>query len=388
MKILVIAQVFPPQPGGSGRWLWELYRRFRADSVHVVADTYQGAAAFDARSGISTTRIPLRFPDWGLLHPRGAWHYAWALARLNAVVSRSRPSVLHCGKALPEGLLAAAVARLHGVPFWCYVHGEELTLARTSGELSRLTAHVLRRAQRLVANSHFTQAILVDDWRVPPSKITVMHPGVDTVKFAPAARDEAVRQRLGWSGRTVLLTVGALQKRKGQDTVIRALREIRGACPDVLYAVAGEGWEQEYLESLTRECGVEGAVQFRGVPNDLEIVECYQQCDLFVLANRRVGWDVEGFGMVLLEAQACGRPVAAGRSGGTADTLRDGVTGQLVDCEHSEALGNALVRLLRDEPLRIRMGEQARAWTVEQYDWNRQVAEATRLFADTTSASG
>src|SRR4029453_14080791 len=106
---------------------------------------------------------PLRFSNWGAWDPRGGWRYARAFARLNALVSRIRPDALHCGKCLPEGLLALAVERWRGIPFCCYAHGEELTLARTSGELSRLTRNVLRAASRVIANSMFTRQLLVEE---------------------------------------------------------------------------------------------------------------------------------------------------------------------------------------------------------------------------------
>src|SRR6185436_3012049 len=150
----------------------------------------------------------------------------------------------------------------------------------------------------------------------------VLHPGTDVAKFTPAPPDAAVRARLGWQGRRVVLTVGALQKRKGQDMMIRALPAIRRRCPDVLYAIAGEGWEIDALRQLARDLQVEDAVAFHGVPDDVSLVQYYQQCDLFALPNRQVNWDFEGFGIVLLEAQACGRAVIAGASGGTAEAIQ------------------------------------------------------------------
>ena len=309
----------------------ELYRRLPSAEVHVAAPETDGATAFDAAAGIAVHRLPLRLSGWGVLHPRSVWQYARALRRLRAVASRVRPDAIHCAKCLPEGLLGLAIARQHGLPLVCYAHGEELTLAKTSRELAALTGRVLRAAVLIVANSQFTRQLLLEDWRVPAEKVVVMHPGVDTGRFAPAPPADDVRLRLGWAGRRVVLTVGALQKRKGQDMLIRALPRIREACPNVLYAMVGEGWEQEYLERLVDEQGVRDLVQFRGAPNDSELVECYQQCDVFALPGRQVGWDVEGFGIVLLEAQACGKPALAGVSGGASETLIAGVTGELVD---------------------------------------------------------
>jgi phosphatidylinositol alpha-1,6-mannosyltransferase len=296
------------------------------------------------------------------------------------LVGRSRPDAIHCAKALPEGLLGLLAHLRHGTPYCCYVHGEELTLARTSRDLTWLTRLVLQRAALIIANSTNTQRLLDEDWHVS-SQVVVMHPGVDTTQFAPAPPDADVRARLGWTGRRVVLTVGALQKRKGQDMMLRALPAIRAAYPDVLYVMAGEGWERDDLERIVDELQLHDSVQFREVRTDAELAEYYQQCDLFALPNRRVGWDIEGFGIVLLEAQACGKAVLAGRSGGTADTLLPGVTGELVDCETPEPLANAVVALLCN-PARLQaMGTRGRALMVERFDWSVLVSQAVSIFS-------
>jgi phosphatidylinositol alpha-1,6-mannosyltransferase len=382
MKILLLSEVLPPQKGGSGRWLWELYRGLPAAAVHIATAETEGAESFDATADLPIDRLPLRFSSWGIWSLRGAWHYARALVRLLGIVSRVRPDVIHCGKCLPEGLLAVAIERWRGIPFLCYAHGEELTLASTSRELRRLSQYVLRAASRVIANSHFTRELLIDEWRIAPEKIVVMHPGVDTSRFVPVPPDTEVRRHLGWANRRVILTVGALQKRKGQDTLIRALPAIRRRCPDVLYAIAGEGWEREYLERLVKEHDVGDLVQFRGVPTDEELIQCYQQCDLFVLPNRRIGWDVEGFGIVLLEAQACGKAVIAGQSGGTGDALETGVTGQLVRCDAPEDLATAVVTLMTETERVRTMGVRARQFVVDRFDWTALRQRACETFAE------
>jgi phosphatidylinositol alpha-1,6-mannosyltransferase len=386
MKVLLLTDMFPPRKGGSGRWLWELYRRLEDASVHVVAGTTTGAEAFDRNATMSIERIPLSFSSWGVWDLRGLGQYGRATIQVSRILSRARPDVVHCGKCLPEGLIAAFVNRWRAFPFHCFVHGEELTLAGTSNELTRLTRRVLGQAAGMFANSRHTRDILVRRWGVREDRVAVMHPGVDTSKFAPVTASAAVRDRLGWSNRRVVLTVGALQKRKGQDMMIRALPAIRARCPDVLYAIAGEGWERIYLERLVAECAVGDVVQFRGVPTDAELVECYQQCDLFALPNRQVGWDFEGFGMVLLEAQACGKPVIAGQSGGTAETMMPSSTGEIVPCETPEALADVTVRMLEDADCRHEMGARARSWAVEHFDWAVLAHEARRRFAEVPPA--
>lgn len=380
MKILLLSQVFPPARGGSGRWLWELYRRLSGFEVHVAAARTAGAEAFDRASELRTVRIPLAFTNWGIWDPRGGFQYSRALVELSRLVHQARPDVIHCGKCLPEGLLALIVKRCTGIPYYCYAHGEELTLAATSRELTRLSRKVLRQATRVVANSQHTKEILVTRWGVSADRVAVMHPGVDTTRFVPAPPDPALRTRMGWADRRVVLTVGALQKRKGQDMMIRALPSIRARCPDVLYSVVGEGWERDYLESLASDHGVADAVQFRDTPGDQELISCYQQCDLFALPNRQVGWDFEGFGIVLLEAQACGKPVVAGLSGGTAETLEPSRSGELVSCDAPDRLATLVADLLDRPDRRLQMGHRAREWVVSRFDWPVLVNEAARQF--------
>jgi phosphatidylinositol alpha-1,6-mannosyltransferase len=381
VTVLLLTEVFPPGKGGSGRWLWELYRRLPEFGVHVLAGEAPGADAFDAASGVPTMRIPLTFSSWGVWDVRSAPQYLRALFALRRQVSRRRPDAIHCGKCLPEGLLATAMKRWTGIPFTCFVHGEELTLAGTSRELTRLSRKVLHEAARIVANSQHTKQILLDKWDVQAGRIVVMHPGVDTTKFVPAPPDAAVRARLGWTNRRVVLTVGALQKRKGQDMMVRALPAIRAACPDVLYSIVGEGWERPYLDSVVAECGVADLVQFRGIPQDDELVACYQQCDLFALPNRQVGWDFEGFGIVLLEAQACGRPVIAGRSGGTSEAISPSQTGELVPCDTPEPLAQAVSALLQDDTRRAALGARGRDWVVERFDWAALSRQARQMLS-------
>ena len=268
MTILLLSQVFPPRTGGSGRWLWELYRRLNGATVHVAAGDVAGAVEFDYGSPLPITRLALDLPSWGLFSVAGVQGYARALTVLHRLVRGCAPDVIHCGKCLPEGLLAVAIKLWKGIPFVCYVHGEELALARTTREFSFLTRRVLRQASLIVANSQHSKEMLMAEWQVAASSIEVLHPGVDTAVFTPAPPDPAARRRFGWEGRRVVLTVGALQKRKGQDMMIRALPFIRSRCPDVLYSIVGQGWEQTYLEELADSNGVRDLVQFRGVPRD------------------------------------------------------------------------------------------------------------------------
>jgi phosphatidylinositol alpha-1,6-mannosyltransferase len=380
--IMLLSEVFPPRTGGSGRWFWELYRRLPTGEVVVAAGEHSRAAVFDRACALPVARLPLALPSWGLLDPAGARGYLRAYRAVRRLVRESGAREIHCGKALPEGWLAWLLRRRYGLPYLCYVHGEELNVAAQSRELAWLTERVLRGARRVIANSRATRAAL--ERFAPPAaeRVAVLHPGVDARRFTPAPPDPRARAALGWSGRTVILTVGRLQARKGHDQLIRALPQVRRIVPDVLYAIAGDGDQRARLEGLTDELNVREAVQFLGEIGDRELLACYQQCDLFALPNREVEGDAEGFGLVLLEAQACGRPVVAGDSGGTAETIRAPDTGRLVDCDTPEPLAATLAELLCDAPLRKAMGRAARRWIVERFDWNAIMPRAAALLTE------
>jgi phosphatidylinositol alpha-1,6-mannosyltransferase len=381
-RILVISDVFPPRHGGSGRWLWEFYRRLEGADVAVLAGPADGADEFDRTAELSVFRRTDAVSTWGVLGVRAAPAFIRSVRHTVRLARRQRVGAIHCGKCLPEGLIGLAAATRLAIPLWCYVHGEELTLAQTSRELRWLTGQVVKRANRIIANSHNTKDLIEAQWGSVARKVSVLPPAVDTATFAPAEARPAVRDRLGWTGRRVVLTVGALQKRKGQDMMIRALPQIRAACPDVLYAIAGEGWERRYLENLVTEHAVQDAVQFLGTPADRELIELYQQCDLFVLANRQIGWDFEGFGIVLLEAQACGRPVITGISGGTGEAMQPSATGLRVDCSVPGPLAGACIELLQSPSRRAELGARARAWVIDRFDWQVRAREGGQLIID------
>jgi phosphatidyl-myo-inositol dimannoside synthase len=388
MTSLLISDIFPPQTGGSGRWFWEVYRRLPRDQFVIAAGEHLDQDEFDRRHNLRLIRLPLTFNSWGLLDWRALWDHGLLLRKLRSIVHRYDIKNIHCGCCLPVGLQALALNLLYRIPFLCFVHGEELSVGRQSRELLWWMRQIFRRANVLIANSHSTATLLQRDWQVPPARIRVLHPGVDTARFVPAARNALVRAQLGWGDRPVILTVGRMQKRKGHDQMILALHRIKVAFPDILYSIVGDGEERRFLHDLTTREGLTPHVQFVGEINDARMLAHYQQCDLFALPNRQVGGDFEGFGMVLLEAQACGRPVLAGDSGGTRETMCIPQTGQIVPCESSPQLAATVIDLLSDHSRLDRMGAAGRQWVVERFDWSSLSRQAQELFRGSTSFAG
>jgi phosphatidyl-myo-inositol dimannoside synthase len=395
MTRLLVSKVFPPRIGGSGRWFWELYRRLpRSEYVWAVGE-HPRQEQFDRTQDARIARLPLALPDLGLGSLSGLIGYARAFGALHRIARSERASQVHAGSCLPEGWLALLLRWTSGLRYLVYVHGEEVKLASTgepagmmsSRQLRWMTGAVLHGADLIVANSQHSARILQQEWAFPSERVRVLYPGVDTAHFTPADRSAAVRQQLGWDDRPVLLTVGRLQRRKGHDHLIRAMSLIRRTIPDALYAIVGDGEERAFLERLVVQEDLSRQVQFLGEVDDDLLLRCYQQCDLFVLPNRQIGRDLEGFGLVLLEAQACGKPVLAGASGGTAETMQIPETGLVVPCEDPARLAATVTELLLSPERLARLGRAARSWTVERFDWDLLASQAQQLFEESEATA-
>jgi phosphatidylinositol alpha-1,6-mannosyltransferase len=276
--------------------------------------------------------------------------------------------------------VAQCVKSFSSVPYLLYAHGEEILISRSSEKLRFLSAKVYGSAAAIIANSHHTKALL-EDVGVRSEKIHVIYPGVDPENFR-ANREIVlqIRQRYNLGESPVLLTVGRLQRRKGQDMVIRALPHILRKFPTVKYIIAGTGEEASSLQQLAYNVGVGEKVIFAGYVPDSEQGAYYAACDVFVMPNRQIGPDIEGFGMVFLEAGAAGKPVIGGRSGGTGEAIIEGKTGLRIDGTDIEEIATAVRTLLADPARAQAMGEAGRRRVEEEFNWET-VVQRTRLLS-------
>lgn len=212
---------------------------------------------------------------------------------------------------------------------------------------------------------------------VPPERITLINPGVDVERFRPGLPTADLRQSLGLGdGQPLVLSVGRMQKRKGFDHVLAALPALLEHGHDVHYALIGIGEQMEELKAQARSLGLAERTHFLGHVSPDDLPRWYNACDVFAMPNREVDGDTEGFGMVFLEAGACGKPCIAGRAGGTGSAVADNVTGLRVDGTSTADIAAALNRLLSDRDLARAMGTEAHARAVQRHSWQK-VAEQT-----------
>jgi phosphatidylinositol alpha-1,6-mannosyltransferase len=213
---------------------------------------------------------------------------------------------------------------------------------------------------------------------VEAARITVIYPGVDVSVFRPGLDTHGLRERLGIGADAALVfSVGRLSRRKGFDQMIRAVARLRDEGMDLHYVIAGIGEDAEYLDDLIRACRVEAIVHRIGAVSETDLPRWLNACDVFAMPNREINGDNEGFGMVFIEAAACGRPSLAGEAGGTGSAVLHDETGLRVDGTSADAVADGLRRLLTQHERRLELGHRALLRVQDEFAWER-VAEKTR----------
>jgi phosphatidylinositol alpha-1,6-mannosyltransferase len=371
-RILVITELFLPTKGGTAVWFDEVYRRIGGKEIHIVTADVPGARDHDVNHPNSVHRLQLRRYAW--VKPESLVMYLKLFIVSLRLAFRHRFDAVHAGRVLPEGFAGWLVARLTGLPLVIYAHGEEITTWRQSGKF-RAMRFAYRHADKVIANSEFTRGEL-RKLGVREEAITIISPGVDIEKFRPELPTTDLTRRIGLEpGQKLILSVGRLSRRKGFDQVIRSIPKLLEKHLDVRYAIIGIGDDYEYLRNLARQCGVDDRVHLLGHVAMEDLPRWYNACTVFAMPNRDIDGDTEGFGMVYLEAAACGKTSLCGRAGGTGAAVIDGVTGFRVDGEALDEITQALERLLTDAPA-AGLAKAAYDRVTSEYSWQR-VAEKT-----------
>jgi phosphatidyl-myo-inositol dimannoside synthase len=386
-KYVVLSEQYLPEKGGHVVLLHELGRRL--GQVHVLTARFDGAPDREDIESVKVHRVGLNRRWW--LRPESLPIYAGLYRHGSRLIRQERPAAVIAARALPEGCVANLLSRRFGLPSIVFAHGEEISPHLPTAprpQRRKLTVALKRRslwrtyhrADLIIANSRFTRDLLLQGG-VAAAKVAIVHPGTDPARYRPLPRDEGLAQRLGLAGRRVLLTVGRLTWRKGQEAVLQALPAIRQAVPDAIYAITSDGPRGPYIKDLARTLGLEDAVRFLGeVPFDM-LPALYNLADVFVMPSRvsPQTQDLEGFGIVFLEAGACGLPVVGGRSGGIPDAVAEGETGLLVDGTQPDEVAAACVRLLKDRSLARLLGTKSRERVLREFTWDHAAARVGAL---------
>ncbi|MFD5228032.1 glycosyltransferase family 4 protein [Streptomyces qaidamensis] len=368
-KTLIVTNDFPPRPGGIQAFLHNMALRLDPQRLVVYASTWkrtregiEATRAFDAEQPFTV----LRDRTTMLLPTPGATRRAVGLLREHGCTS------VWFGAAAPLGLMAPALRAAGAERLVATTHGHEAgwaqlpaarQLLRRIGDSTDTITYLGEYTRSRIASALTPEAA---------ARMAQLPPGVDEKTFHPGSGGEEVRARLGLTDRPVVVCVSRLVRRKGQDTLIRALPRILAAEPDTVLLIVGGGPYEKDLRRLAHETGVASAVRFTGAVPWSELPAHYGAGDVFAMPcrTRRGGLDVEGLGIVYLEASATGLPVVAGDSGGAPDAVLDGETGWVVRGGDPEETADRITVLLGDAELRRRMGERGREWVEEKWRWD------------------
>ncbi len=367
MKHLLVTNDFPPKIGGIQSLLWEWWRRLPPETFAVLTSPYAGAAEWDRDQAylVERTREPVLLP-----HP-------WMVRRIDEMARRVGAGLVVLDPAVPLGIVGPWLQ----LPYAVVLHGAEVTVPGRLPGSKQVLGNVLRRATHLIAAGQYSadEAVLAAGRPLP---ITVVPPGVDTERFHPITDAErvATRRRFGIAADAeLILGLSRLVPRKGFDTAIRAVATLARSRPKLRLVLGGTGRDRDRLQRLANEVGA--PVQFLGrVDNDV-LPSLYASADIYTMLcrNRWVGLEQEGFGIVFLEAAACAVPQVAGRSGGAAEAVVDGVTGLVVDEPTDVSVVAAAFRQLLDDPERARaMGAAGRQRAVDEFRYDLLAARLGR----------
>jgi len=373
-KTLIVTNDFPPRPGGIQAFVHNLALRRPPGSIVVYAPSWEGAAAFDAGQPFPVVRHPasLMLPVPPVLRRAGD------IARAEGCDS------VVFGAAAPLGLLTPALRRRGVERFAGLTHGHEAGWAALPGA-RRLLRRIGDEVDVLTYLGAYTRNRMARALTpAAAARMRRLAPGVDETVFRPGAGGAEVRARHGLAGRPVVVCVSRLVPRKGQDTLIRAWPRVLRAMPDAVLLIVGGGPYHARLARLRAELGVAEAVRMTGAVPWEELPAHYDAGNVFAMPcrTRRRGLDVEGLGIVYLEASATGLPVVAGDSGGAPDAVLDGETGVVLDGRSVSAVAEAVIELLRDPGRARSMGEKGRSWIEREWRWEVQAGRFGALLDD------
>jgi phosphatidylinositol alpha-1,6-mannosyltransferase len=363
-RTLIVTNDFPPRHGGIQAFVHALATRLPAGSVTVYAPKWHGAQEFDAAQPFPVFR-----------HPTSLMLPVPAVARRATRIIRERviDTVLF-GAAAPLGLLTPSLRRAGVTRTVALTHGHEAGWAALPGA---------RTLFRKIGTEVDTLTYLAEYFRtrmaraLPPeaaARMVRLAPGVDVTAFRPGAKDGAgntVRDRLKLTGRPVVVCVSRMVPRKGQDALLQAWPKVRAEFPSAVLLLVGNGPYRKKLEHMAVELDIANEVIFTGPVPWSDLPGYYAAADVFAMPcrTRHQGLDVEGLGIVYLEASATGLPVIGGDSGGAPDAILDGETGYVVHGGDPAATAARITELLKDPAKAKAMGERGLAWVHEEWRW-------------------
>ncbi|KKR04442.1 MAG: Glycosyltransferase, group 1 family protein [Parcubacteria group bacterium GW2011_GWC2_39_14] len=370
MKRTLLATIdFPPMTGGVANYWANLCRELPNDSLVVLASEGVNTIDFDVKQEYLIYRQKL------INKNKWMWPKWWPLfLSIHRLIKSEKIGFLIVAHILPIGTIAYILKKLFNLPYGVSVHGLDLSLTQASSRKRWITRRILSSADWVMTNSEFTQTLLRKLFPDIEVKTEIVYPCPNiNLEKVPQVIKENIIKNNDLSSKKVILTVGRLVERKGHDMVLKALPVVLKSVPETRYIVVGRGPDQSRLKQLAIELGIEKQVLFYEKVGDYELPAFYDLADVFAMPCREMpDGDVEGFGIVFLEAGNYKKPVIAGRSGGAVEAVEHNVNGLLVDPQNENEIAQALISLLQNKDKARTLGEKGYYRVQEQFNWAEQ----------------
>lgn len=365
-KILIVTLDYKPRLGGLANYLYGLAREMPKDKIAVLAD--RGLIAN------STPDVGHTVHYKTLLSRKVRPRWLPAFKSLSQTIDTEKPDLMIVGNILPLGLVAYVIGRFKGLEYYVSLHGLDILAAQATPRKKMIARFILKHAKAVMSNSEFTKQEAEKLLGKTKRPMLIIHPCPMKDVPPPPMPKEEYKHRHGFNpDQTVLLSVGRLVKRKGFHNVIKAMPDIIRRQPDVRYIIVGNGPEEKRLRELVSRMNLTNVVEIQPNVSDIDLEEYYRLADIFIMPNYRIGPDVEGFGLVFLEANQYHLPVIGGRSGGVPEAIKEGKSGLLVEPNNIDSITKAVLRLSENKTLRTDMGMFAQDRVVEQFKWQHEM---------------
>ncbi len=376
MKLLLMTYDFPPQVGGMMNYYYNIIQHYNK------INSNRSMSVLTLQSEKSYTDSAYPFEVIRLYKTNKYFHTTLnillAQSRVMRIVAKNKPDALLIGNLRPFGYFARRIYRRFGIPYFLFFHGMDIMKMERKARKFSLFRNFYRRiihsAAGCFTNSEYTKSILMQYFSVKAENIIVLHPGVVPEDFPPAGEPE----------NPVLITIGRLAPRKGFDIVLQALPAVLKKFPTLTYKIIGGDERPEYkayLKELIARYNLHNHVEWIGQCGFTKRLQLLQDSTILVMVSKMLegGVDVEGFGIVYLEANSCSKPVIAADTGGVSDAVENGVNGLLIPSDDIAATAAAIITMLENNELRKRLGQQARQRVLDRFTWER----ITKKLSDT-----
>ena len=363
-RILCITNDFGPRAGGIETFVIGLIQRVPHARVIVYTSAQDNSESYD-RKWLDDFGIEVIRDNAKILLPTPGVAYC-----VKAIVRERNISTVFFGAAAPLGLLSRGLRKAGVQHIVALTHGHEVWWSKV-WPFTLAMKSISRQVNHLTYLGEFTRSAIANSVTKEAAQSMVkIAPGIDTDHFSPQDARE-LRNELGLTEKKVIVSVGRLVHRKGQDVLIEAMPAIIKDVPEAHILMIGEGPYRGYLETRAKSLGIEDKITFIGRIQYADLPRYICVGDLFVMPSRSrlAGLEVEGLGIVYLEASACGLPVIAGDSGGAPDAVLDGETGLVVDGTKKADVAAAVVELLLDPDRSKAMGIRGRQWIIQEWRW-------------------